>query len=400
LNNKGECEAYALDKCNLDYMSNYSLSYINECLDICDNNDFPSIYIKLNGDSLDLNEESYKNLSILNNSETIDSIGSQIYYNQLILTADSKNSIKDIPMCYNISSEDLKTKFERCAKVIYNPIDKSYQCFQCESGYNYNSETQKCEQIEYSVPSTEIDTPQITFPCEVENLGTNSTPIYSCIRCYRSYQTLTKFENGVKRCISIENYYNDCNESIADSSHLQTVYNCTSCKGIHYLPFYSKYYQRQICQYAYEDVIKKKNISFDPYANETSIKAGSDGVCQSQYFTPDGQNCYKCDNENVGMPGCNGECSFSPKRFNSLLCDGGCKEGYIESLPGVCESCEEYNEGCSQCHYDSNYLDNSIIQVKGKFFCDACKEGYAVNGEGRCVKCSRMISNCNSCEKY
>ena len=137
----------------------------------------------------------------------------------------------------------------------------------------------------------------------------------------------------------------------------------------------------------------------DLYKNETSIKAGSEGVCQSQYFTPDGQNCYKCDNENVGMPGCNGECSFSLRRYNSILCVGGCKEGYIESLPGVCESCEEYNEGCSQCHYDSNYLDDSIIKVKGKFTCDACKEGYTDNGEGMCVKCSDKIDYCNACEK-
>ena len=77
------------------------------------------------------------------------------------------------------------------------------------------------------------------------------------------------------------------------------MYNCTSCRNKNYLLFYSKYYQTHICQYVYEDVIKKKNISLDLYKNETSIKAGSEGVCQSQYFTPDGQNCYKCDNVNV-----------------------------------------------------------------------------------------------------
>ena len=160
--------------------------------DICVDIGFPSIYIKLSGDSLDLNEESYKNLSILNSSQTIYNIGYQIYYNYLSLTADTKNSIKDIQMCYNLSSEDLKTKFEKCEKVIYNPIDKSYKCFQCIYGYNYNSVSQKCEEIEYNVPTIDVDpTSQVDFPCEVENLGTNSSPIYSCISCFYSYQTLT-----------------------------------------------------------------------------------------------------------------------------------------------------------------------------------------------------------------
>ena len=101
MNNKGECEIYSLEKCTVDYFANYSLTYLRECQTKCRMENFPSIYIKLNGDSLDLNEESYKNLSILNDSQTIDDIGTQIYYNRLVFTEESKNLITNIPMCSN-----------------------------------------------------------------------------------------------------------------------------------------------------------------------------------------------------------------------------------------------------------------------------------------------------------
>ena len=51
---------------------------------------------------------------------------------------------------------------------------------------------------------------------------------------------------------------------------------------------------------------------------------------KNNLFTPDGINCYSCNNENVGMPGYKGSWSFSFKRNNVLKCEEGCKEEYIE----------------------------------------------------------------------
>ena len=42
--------------------------------------------------------------------------------------------------------------------------------------------------------------------------------------------------------------------------------------------------------------------------------SAKDGICEKDYFfTPDDENCYKCDVEQ-GMPGCKGACNFSLKR--------------------------------------------------------------------------------------
>ena len=104
-----------------------------------------------------------------------------------------------------------------------------------------------------------------------------------------------------------------------------------------------------MCHNIFEKIIKSKNIELEEFNNEENIKIGENGICQKNYFTPDGKNCYKCDNENVGMSGCKGDCSFSDKRENTILCLDGCKKGYIESSPNICETCDSINEGCSQC---------------------------------------------------
>jgi hypothetical protein len=38
------------------------------------------------------------------------------------------------------------------------------------------------------------------------------------------------------------------------------------------------------------------------------------------------------------MPGCAGECNFSLYRNRLILCEGECKEGYIETSKGICEN--------------------------------------------------------------
>lgn len=115
-----------------------------------------------------------------------------------------------------------------------------------------------------------------------------------------------------------------------------------------------------MCYNIFEPIIKYKNISLNKFKNEESIKINSEGICEKKYFTPDGENCYKCDNKNVGMPGCKGECSFSLYRNDIILCEGECKEGYLESSRGKCESCESINEGC----YQFQQKDFIVIIVK------------------------------------
>ena len=390
LNYKQECEILSLEKCTLNYYKNYSEQIENYCWRFCYDNNFPEIRLHIIDNYLDLEEENYKNISNIGNIQYPIELSSIIegYYE---IDEDTLDYIKDFPICYDISEEKLRNKFDNCDEVIYNPINKSYHCLHCENGYQYNYQKEKCVK--------ENITPY--KPCELENLGTNSTPIYSCKRCYLSNQVLVTYENGIKACVynNTPALYN-CNESIADNSYMYTLFNCTKCINKNYIPFYSKYYQMQICQNVYSEVIKKKNISLYKYKNETSIKADNKGICEKNYFTPDGENCYQCDNENVGMPGCKGECSFSLKRNNSLLCESGCKEGFMETFPGLCESCAKIEKGCNKCHYDKNYIHNdTYIKTFGRFYCESCDKGYVKSDNGTCIKCSDLFDKCEECEK-
>ena len=114
-------------------------------------------------------------------------------------------------------------------------------------------------------------------------------------------------------------------------------------------------------------------------------------------FTPDGKKCYKCDNEDVGMIGCEGACNYSIKRNDILKCENKCKKGYIEIREGICEPCEIYNKGCYECHYENKYQKNYAgLKRKRRFVCDYCEEGL-IQKEDKCLTCDDL--NLNDCEK-
>ena len=54
------------------------------------------------------------------------------------------------------------------------------------------------------------------------------------------------------------------------------------------------------------------------------------------------------------MPECKGDCNFSSKRYNEIICEKDCKERYRESLEGICEAWDNINPGCYECHYEDN----------------------------------------------
>ena len=156
-------------------------------------------------------------------------------------------------------------------------------------------------------------------------------------------------------------------EAKSDTSYVNTVYNCTNC-SLNFLPYYSKFYGRKICQNIFDKVITKKEISETKFEGVESANTAN-GICEkNNFFTPDGKKCYKCNDEDVGMPGCKVSCSFSSERNNILKCEEGCKTGYIEVSEGLCETCDSVNHGCIQCHYENEYPDNySGLKRKRKF---------------------------------
>ena len=387
IDDQESCEKIEFEKCTInDIIKNKNINKrMNDCRNLCYGNYyFPFIYLKLVNNSIDYNIENYKNLTDLNNVRMIDEL---IYYIDE-LDIKTKNEISNISLCINLNNKDLKDKFQGCQKVIFIP-NKSYKCFECEYGYIIDPENGICHEL--------IDFYE-QLDCNIENKGTELSPIYSCKSCYSNFQTLISYENGIKMCV--EDYLIDyCIEANANTNYVHTLYNCTNCR-LNYIPYYSKFFQRKICHNVFEKIIKYKNISMDKFDGEDSKKADEKGQCEKKYFTPDGKYCFQCDNKNVGMPGCKGECSFSLFRNNVLLCESECKEEYIESSKGICELCTTVNEGCYKCHYENNYPDNFYgIKRARRFQCDNCLDGYIKSIEGKCLKCSDIINKCDECEK-
>ena len=237
--------------------------------------------------------------------------------------------------------------------------------------------------------------------CDLENIGTNSNPIYSCSKCYsEEYYTLVSIENNVNLCISNEQIQEikHCSKANADTTYINPVYNCTNCL-VNFLPYYSKFFERKICQNIFDKITTKKEISLEKYSNIESVNT-INGICEKKnLFTPDGEKCYKCNDQDVGMPGCKGACSFSLERNNILKCEEGCEKGYIEVSEGICESCDSINHGCYECHYESDYPDNYFgIKRKRRFECDHCEAGY-IKLNGKCLTCDDLdLEDCEECE--
>ena len=393
LNEKGECEYIDLNNCTGKSLynrieENNGRTLENACSNLCNYNEFPFIYLLLKNNSIDLNKESYDNIEkdIYRMDDLFDILN--------VTNDETKKFIFENPLCYNISDENLRNKFYGCQYVIYNPLTKSFQCYQCYGGCYLDAEKKICL-INYD------DEDINNIYCYHENIGTDSNPIYSCLSCYDDYATLVQYDNGIKRCIYNDKNLDNCiNVSVVSTYYINNIYNCTSC-GLNHISYFSKYYQRNMCHNVFEKIIKSKNISLDLFENEEYIPIEENGICKKNYFTPDGNKCYKCDNENVGMPGCKGECSFSLNREKTILCQDECKDGYIESSQGICETCDSVNEGCYQCHYENSYPTDYIgIKRERRFVCDFCKDGYIKSSEGKCLTCRNLgLKNCEQCPK-
>ena len=397
LNSDGNC--INLEECSLiSIYENINENYL-KCRDFCYYYD--TINVELTYKKKNISEDSENN-NKTNNIVTLDAedfFHSLYYgytnYNKTIIE-DYNEYLKPLfikaKLCI-LKPEDSKA-FENCRKVQYDGVTNSYKCSECYSSYILDTESNTCKYL-YNE-----DYLYDYYDCEIENIGNNSNPIYSCQYCYDDqYYTLISTENNVKYC-EYNRYgselYN-CKEANADTTFINTVYNCNSCSSS-FLPYYSKFYGRKICQNIFEKIITKKEISLAIYNNIVGANA-TNGTCEKKYFTPNGKKCYKCNDEIVGIPGCKGNCSFSLERNNILKCEGVCKSGYIEVSEGVCESCDNVNHGCYECNYTNDYPDNYLgIKRKRRFICYQCDAEY-IKIDGKCMTCMELgLNGCDECE--
>ena len=397
----------------IDYYSNEKIEGLYDNISNIYNND-SDIYNNLTYDnnntsntSIETNNQKYK----LNIELIIDKYG--LYNNTFdLLNDDIKTFIMNGYSCLGNLGNGQKnqpTNLKKCKRSEYIDENNTYICKECISGYIIDNETKLCKQ---GIKITFNLRPGLDN-CYVENIGTDLDPIYSCKFCYNDFDILIKTENGSKFCETPFNVLNPwmyspnyelegCTEANVDTTYLKNIYNCTNC-SLGYIPYYSRFFQRKICQNVYGNITRNKSEFDNTIFNDVENITAKDGKCDSEkLFTPDNQKCYSCSNKQVGMVGCKGTCTFSTKRNNVLECeDGGCKSGYLEKSKGLCESCDSINQGCIECHYDSNYLsDYAGLKRKRRFVCDQCDEGYLRSEDGTCHNCTEIrFRNCDKCKR-
>ena len=355
-----------------------------DCKIFCRNNYYPLVILNIN---CSYNKSSYTTIS-----ELYDKL-----FNSEILLSEIKALINQT-LCIDNSDKSLNN----CLIVKFLDKEKRYVCHLCKEGYFLYEETNQCIQYDN------------IFNCDYKNIGNKTNPIFSCKKCQQNYydrndeyyynyfnfyrynrpdQNTNKYnlefilvkEGNINFCVRKGSYLDYCLSATVDTTYINDKYNCTSCE-INYFPYYSKFYERYICQNIFEEIKTYQNFTSYVYSNYPRIETINDECPNNTLFTPDGDYCYKC-NSYVGMPGCKSQCSFSLERNVTIKCLNGCLEGYIEVSEGICQSCSEINNGCEKCHYGEYPINYFGIKRKRKFVCDYCSnyDNYVLI-DGKCTK--------------
>ena len=387
LNDYGNCIILTIEDCSLvSIIQNFPQRY-TECKKFCDQKSYSYVdyVIKYYGN------ESNNDFIKVNMSEIFEKNRSKKNLFNL-LDDNIKSIIIDNKLCLSNSGKGNKEEpknLRKCARSEYNTISDSYICIKCEYGYNVDYKTNTCKQ--------KIEDEGI-YNCEIDNIGNSSNSIYSCKKCYNDNDILVTIENGVKLCLEAKGELENCKEATADTTYAKNFYNCTSCSD-NYIPYYSKFYERTICQNINGEIEQEKNISLKIFSPEdsTNIKNCRENNC----FTPDGTYYFEC-NSLLGMIGCDGPCEFSLKKNNIIECKGTCKDEenkIIEISKGICEECNVVNKGCSSCNYENEYpIDYFGIKRKRIFVCYSCEDNYIMSKYNKCFLCSDLVPNCAKCE--
>ena len=393
--NNGKCIYLNIDNCTFSsIMADNSKKYI--CNDLCSNsNKYVKIdyYVEISKQINDIN--SKENIMVINKKykdnlyNIIDFFGKSYIFKSLKMNA---------LMCIgNLGTGDNNNpvNLKKCKKAEYNKIDDKYECTECLSGYSLNNETKTCIQ---SIKLAMKEYPGLN--CEIEIIGTDIDPIYSCKKCNNENDKLVTTESGAKFCTN-DYDINGCIGVNVDTNYIKNKYDCTNC-SYYYILYNSKYYQSNICQYIFSKIKRSHEINITEYIQrEKDYVEAKNGVCESKkMFTPDQKNCFACNSVYVGMPGCKKTCTFYPNREYMIECEeNGCKSGYIESSKGICTRCSQGNNGCIECHYGEDYqTDYKGLKRKRRFVCDQCDEGYLISEDSLCHSCYELgLYNCEKC---
>ena len=386
LNEDGQCDKITFEQCTFVSIMKKQGNWREACRQFCGWYEESTLIYLVFGDQ----NSSYLSLNNLDTS----------YLNYLINEFGESNSPK---VCLKKSGEGIENypkNLLNCMEAFFFTNNKTYICKKCFYDYYFDNESKTCKKKENKKDEYYYDNKQY-FSCKIENNGTDIFPMYYCYMTNSYYYfTLVSYENGQHEYKKAEGELEGCSQANADTTYINSKYNCNKCY-LGYIPYYSKFYKRNICQNMKTSVTRTKQINMDSYKDiQDKMSVKNDGTCEKDYFfTPDKKNCYKCDVEQ-GMPGCKGACNYSLKRNNIIECTGGCKAGYIESSEGVCSPCSAISKGCHECHYETGYpSDFTGIKRKRRFECDFCEEGYSKSSTGECLDCEDLgLDDCSRCE--
>ena len=350
------CESLSYELCSLK--SIFEKSIYNECKKFCEMMYYPFVVYKNNN-------EEIENILANNSHISYDSLKKEI-----------RNIIENGTLCMKNITENIELR--KCREIEYDYNTKKYKCSKCIDGYHLNNSNSKCAQIDEIVEKNKTKK-----ECNNETI-------------------LIKAEKDTF-CEEPKGELEGCtNGATAVTQYVNTIYNCHNCV-FGYEPFFSAYYDRWVCLGTDPIPLENKKIlSEDAYKGIDKDGSIENGTCKiKDTFTPDGINCYLCNNENVGMPGCKGSCSYSIERINILECEDKCLSGYIETSKGVCGACEEINEGCLNCTYNKDYpIGYSGLRRNNRFECLECDDGYQLTKDGLCHHCSEFgFTYCDQCTK-
>ena len=390
LNSEKQCIPITIEMCTIISMIKDSNIYYH-CQEFCIMKQYPLLLLNINNEN---DEPSYV---------TISEIYHKVRESKMFLS--EIKSLLHLTLCIDNSNND---DLNNCSIAKYLEQENKYVCYLCDNDHFLYEETNKC------VPFDNNN-------CIYENIGTETNPILSCKRCRPNYfyfnydeyfysyyydsnpldfgydDTTSNYimanEGNINICVFPELELGNCLSATVDTTYATNKYNCTTCL-INHLPYYSKFYERYICQSIFDEI--KTSQSFKTY-NDYSIEATNGACPDNTYFSPDGKYCYKC-NSFTGMQGCKSQCSFSLERNNSIKCLDGCIEGYIEGPEGICRSCYEINHGCEKCHYEEYTTYYFGIKRKRKFICDSCDSDYYFLHDEKCTPCNSIENGCNICE--
>ena len=79
-------------------------------------------------------------------------------------------------------------------------------------------------------------------------------------------------ENGVNFCIEPKWELENCINSTADTKYINLKYNCTKC-NFNYISYYSKFFERKICQNIYAKIPKEKDILLEKFESQEKTPA-------------------------------------------------------------------------------------------------------------------------------